>query len=86
MNKEEFLKKIKEFDGKLGMWQIELDKLCAGDFILGCYYDESEKTWRLYQNNERGRHWEMISTTSEQEAFEKFYSIIKFHAKTINHK
>jgi len=59
MNKKEFLEKIKEFNGKLGMWQIEVDKLCMGDFILGCYLDEIEKTWKVYQNNERGMNWEM---------------------------
>lgn len=32
MEKEQFLEKIKEFDGKLGIWQIEVDKLCMEDF------------------------------------------------------
>ncbi|SMC29602.1 hypothetical protein SAMN02745134_03957 [Clostridium acidisoli DSM 12555] len=85
MNREEFLKGIEEFQNKLGMWQIEIDKLCMGDFILGCYFDECEEKWKVYQNNERGRHWEMMSTTSEQEALEKLYSIIKFHSRTISH-
>lgn len=34
--KEQFLEKIKEFDGKLVIWQIEVDKLCMEDFKNWC--------------------------------------------------
>lgn len=84
MYKKEFLEKIKKFDGRLGMWQIAVDKLCMGDFILGCYFDNNEKMWRVYKNSERGDHWERLSTASEQEAFDKLYSMIEFEFETIN--
>ena len=84
MDKKEFLEEIKEFDDKLGMWQIVVDKLCTGDFILGCYFDEDEKVWEVYIHNERGRHREGLSTTSEHEAYKKLYSMIKFQYETIN--
>lgn len=84
MYKKEFLNKIEKFNGKLGMWQIVVDKLCLGDFILGCYFDENEEMWKVYINNERGRHREKLSTDSEQEAFDKLYSMIKFQFENIN--
>ncbi len=78
MDKEEFLKGIEEFQNKLGIWQVVVDKLTMADFILGCYYDENEKMWNVYKNSERELHSIRLSTTSEQEAFKKLYSMIMF--------
>jgi hypothetical protein len=49
MDRRELLQGIKEFENKLGMWQIEIDKLCMGDFILGCYFDGNEKNRKYTQ-------------------------------------
>jgi hypothetical protein len=84
MSKEEFFEKIKEFDGKLGMWQVVVDQLSMADFIVGCYYDENEKMWNVYKNSERGIHSVRLSTTSEKETFKKLYSMIMFIYENIN--
>ncbi|ROR29200.1 hypothetical protein EDD66_103135 [Mobilisporobacter senegalensis] len=83
MKRNDFLEKIKKYDGKLEMWQLETNELCHGDYILGCYFDNDSKVWKVYINNERGRQRIKLSTKDEDEAFDKLFSMVQFQAEMI---
>ena len=78
MKKEEFLVIMKELQRKLGRWQLEVEEEVYGDFSMGCFYDVNERKWKVYVNNERGRHRIRLITTDEEEAFEELLSIVNF--------
>ena len=78
MTRTEFLKKTEHYNGSVGSWDIVLDRFSEADFVIGCYYDESDKKWKVYQNNERGLQGIDLETTSEEEALDELYSMIEF--------
>ena len=71
-------KEVESLNGKIGMWKIAIGELNMSDFILGCYFDNSSGLWKVYINNERGRHRVRLQTESEEEAFDELLSIINF--------
>ena len=56
MNKKEFMKIKEELQCKLGKWKLEIGDEILADFTIGCFYDTCERKWKVYVNNERGRH------------------------------
>ena len=36
------------------MWKIVLNQITDADFVIGYGFDNNEKLWKVYQNNERG--------------------------------
>ena len=78
MTRTDFLKKTEHYHGSVGGGDIVLDRLSVADFVLGCYYDESDKKWKVYENGERGVQNIDLETTSEEEALDELYSIIEF--------
>ena len=44
-------------------------------------YDTCEKKWKVYVNNERGRHRIRLITENEEEAFDDLLSIVNFEVE-----
>lgn len=42
------------FKDNIGMWKIVLNQITDADFVIGYGFDNNEKLWKVYQNNERG--------------------------------
>lgn len=80
MTKTEFFKKTEHYHGRVGDWDIVLDRLSVAGFVIGCYYVESDKKWKVYKNGERGLQVIRLETTSE-EALDELYSMIEFENK-----
>ena len=78
MTRTEFINKTKHYNSKVGNWDIVLDNFYTTEYILGCYYDKEVKTWKVYENGERGIGNIRLVTTSEEKAFDKLYSMIEF--------
>ena len=57
--------------------------LADADFVIGYGFDNNEKLWKVYQNNERGMKAEW-TFENEEEALEKLYKKVKFQYKIIN--
>lgn len=81
MTRVEFIEKTKHYHGRIGDMDIVLDNFNLGDFTLGCYFDKEIKTWKVYQNGERGMRGINLETVSEEEALDELYSIIEFENK-----
>ena len=84
MKRNEFLKEIQRFQGRLDGWEIVTDRFSETEYILGCYYDEEEHTWKVYKNAERGMHSIRLSTPDEDLAFNKLFSMVEFVYKIVN--
>lgn len=78
MNKKSFLIAKEELQCKLGKWRLEIDDEILADFTIGCFYDVSDNKWKVYVNDERGRHRIRVITESEEEAFNELFSIVNF--------
>lgn len=78
MNKKELLKIEDELQCKLGKWKLEIDNEILTDFTIGCFFDVGENKWKVYVNNERGRHRIRLTTENEEEAFNELLSIVNF--------
>ncbi len=78
MTRTEFIEKTEHYHGRVGSWDIVLDHLSKADFTLGCYYDKEKRTWKVYENEERGMRGIRLETSSEDQAFDKLYSMIEF--------
>ena len=85
MTRTEFLERTKPYHGSVNGWDIVLDRLSVADFVLGCYYDESDKKWKVYENGERGVQDIDLETTSEEEALDELYSNIEYKNRTYLH-
>lgn len=84
MTKKEFLDVVDELQKKIGHWQLEVGTEIFADYSMGCFYDENEKMWKVYVNNERGRHRIRLVTEEESEAFDELMSIVEF--EIVNNK
>ncbi len=84
LKKEEFQVILNELQSKLGMWQLEIEKEQFADFIIGCFWDKNEHVWKVYINNERGRHRIRFYSESEDEAFDELLSIVNFEIENNN--
>lgn len=83
MNKEEFIETIKLYQGRIGRWEIELEKFGEGEFVLGYAFDEERQKWVVYENSERGIKYEWLFE-SEEKALDKLCKKIKFQYKISN--
>lgn len=78
MRKHEFLFITKELQSQLGRWQLYVGEEIFADFSMGCFYDVNVDKWKVYVNNERGRHRIRLVTENEEEAFDELLSIANF--------
>ena len=81
--KNELISGMLSFKDKIGMWEIVLNRITDADFVIGYGFDNNEKLWKVYQNNERGMKAEW-TFENEEEALEKLYKKVKFQSKIIN--
>lgn len=54
MDKNELISSMLSFKDNIGMWKIVLNQITDADFVIGYGFDNNEKLWKVYQNNERG--------------------------------
>ena len=73
---------VLSFKDNIGMWKIVLNQITDADFVIGYGFDNKEKLWKVYQNNERGMKAEW-TFENEEEALEKLYKKVKFQYKMI---
>lgn len=78
MKRNEFIKNQKELQEKLGRWRLETENEVFSDFTIGCFYDLIDNKWKIYVNNEKGRHRIRLMTDNEEEAFDELLSIVNF--------
>ena len=83
MDKKELISSMLSFKDNIGMWKIVLNQFTDADFVIGYGFDNNEKLWKVYQNNERGMKAEW-TFENEEEALEKLYKKVKFQYKIIN--
>lgn len=72
MTKQEFLTKIGQEQLDLGSMEIETEYLTNSPYVLGCYYDENMRKWRIYETFERGGHSIIREYDNENQAFDDF--------------
>lgn len=78
MKRNEFIKNQKDLQEKLGRWRLETENEVFSDFTIGCFYDLIDNKWKIYVNNEKGRHRIRLMTDNEEEAFDELLSIVNF--------
>ena len=70
MKREEFISKINEAGlGKKVV--VKPSNYAGGPYFFGCFFDGNQ--WIAYENDERGKHEDLIRTSSEDEAFQRLY-------------
>ncbi len=77
---ERMIKKLRELQDSVFVY---LGKYTQGDFDMGCYYDEKDKLWKIYENGERGRSMITFSSESEDEVLAELYKIVKVRLSTV---
>lgn len=73
MKKEEFNEKINAA-GLGGKVFVKPTSYAGGPYFLGCFYNGEQ--WVVYENDERGKHEDLIRTSSEEDAFQYLYDYI----------
>ena len=73
---------VLSFKDNIGMWKIVLNQITDADFVIGYGFDNNEKLWKVYQNNERGMKAEW-TFENEKGALENLYNKVKFQYKMI---
>jgi len=70
MKREEFISKINEagFGGKVF---VKPNNYAGGPYFFGCFFKGNQ--WVVYENDERGKHEDLIKTLHEEEAFQYLY-------------
>ena len=74
MTKQEFLEKFETEKLDIGEYIMVLDSVTDEPLVLGCAYDQGK--WKVYKTKERGGHYIMKETDSEEEAFNLFYELV----------
>lgn len=70
MKREEFISKINEA-GLGGKVFVKPNNYAGGPYFFGCFFDGNQ--WVIYENDERGKHEDLIKTLYEEEAFQYLY-------------
>ncbi|MDE5952350.1 MAG: hypothetical protein K2H12_12335 [Acetatifactor sp.] len=88
MTKAEFLTIRKDLQHQLydcGMpVDIKIDYESAGQYGIGCFYDENDNKWKMYVNGERGEHGIWYESENEEEVFDELYTYISLELKYHN--
>lgn len=86
MTKKELKDRIQDFDGKLGMYQIALNRKQLRPFTYGYVYDEEQHHWLVYDVGERNDFGILASCDNEEEALEKLFVMLRYRYKVVNGK
>lgn len=70
MKKEQFIEKINAV-GLGGKVFVKPMNYAGGLYLMGCFFDGNE--WVVYENDEKGKHDDLLRTLSEEEAFRFLY-------------
>ena len=71
---ERVIKKLRERQNPVFVY---LGKYTQGDFDMGCYYDEKDKLWKIYENGERGMSIIKFCSESEDEVLAELYKMLE---------
>ena len=77
---ERMIKKLRELQDSVFVY---LGKYSHRDFSIGCYYDEKDKLWKIYENGERGMSVTMFTSESEDEVLAELYKKVKVRLSTV---
>ena len=77
---ERLIKKLRELQDSVFVY---LGKYSHRDFSIGCYYDEKDKLWKIYENGERGMSITMFCSKNEDEVLAELYKIVKVRLSTV---
>lgn len=83
MTENEFAEKLVDLKKQIGIMDIVIGRESLADFVLGCCYDEDIKKWKVYKNHERGWHSIRLVTESEEEAFDKLFSMVNSEIESV---
>ena len=61
MDKKELISSMLSFKDNIGMWKIVLNQITDADFVIGYGFDNNEKLWKVYQNNEHLSNKNIVS-------------------------
>lgn len=78
MTENEFLNKKDELQCQMGRWTIEIGVEIFADYVMGYFYDKRDKKWKVYINNEHGRHRIRLISSNQSEAIEELLSMVEF--------
>ena len=82
MDKNEFIELLPNLQKRLGQIEHIIIDSIGGPYSKGCYYDEEEKKWKVYECDER-KCRVRLETSNETEAFDKLYSMVIFRIETM---
>lgn len=77
---EKMIKKLRELQDSVFVY---LGEYSQRDFSIGCYYDEKDKLWKIYENGERGMSVTMFTSESENEVLAELYKKVQVRLSTI---
>ena len=80
MKQSEFKEWFKNKQLLLGMWTVRVGSHSKGQYVIGCYYDETDSKWKIYQNGERS-HVTTFETSDEEKAFNELKDIIEYEIR-----
>ncbi|QIZ06200.1 hypothetical protein HFZ78_05225 [Priestia megaterium] len=81
MTKSEFLNRISNENPNIGAYQIETEFITEASFVLGCYYDDKDRIWKIYETDERGFKSIIFKAPDENTAFDKLYKLVGIHER-----
>lgn len=74
MKKQEFLERLNTEKLNIGEYIMVFDSITDEPLVMGCTYDQGK--WKVYKTKERGGHYIIKETDSEDEAFNLFYELV----------
>lgn len=74
MTKQEFEQRFNSENLNIGEFILILDKISDAPLVIGCAFDQG--LWKVYKTKERGGHYVIIETKSEDEAFNFLYELV----------
>lgn len=83
MEQNKFIELLPNLQQQLGQMEQVIVGSIGGPYSKGCFYDEVDKKWKVYECDEKRCRIRM-ETSSESEAFDKLYSMVIFRIETLD--
>jgi hypothetical protein len=74
VTKQEFQKRFKAGNFNMGEYIVVTDSITDEPLVIGCAYEQG--IWKVFQTFERGGHYIIEETNSENDAFDLLYELI----------
>lgn len=81
MKKEEFLKRFKDENLNIGVYNLEFDKITDASFVMGCVC--ADEVWKIFKTTERTGHYIIKELNNEDSAFDYFYELVLIQHKRV---